>query len=351
MDWQMGAAILNKVAYHAKNEIFISFLIKKIVLFQKCDIIRSGKGICQIMTNIQKERGYLEIFMAGCLWGSIGIFVNLLSGLGINSGTAAFIRIFSGAVLLIPVMMLRGGLQLMRIDRKGLLICTILGVFSQALFNFSYNMSINDVGMATASVLLYTSPIFVCMMSAVFFREHIGAAKAAALAVNIAGCVLTVTGGNFSELTFSVAGVAAGVGAGFFYGLMTIVSTPITGKYDSLTVIFYSFLFGSATLALMLQPWKDLGTVTGSVTGFAAAAIGYGLIPTVGSYMFYMKGLSKDLVTSKVPVIASVETVVAALIGILVFTEDVTLYKLIGILCVMISIFIMNIQGTAEHSH
>ncbi|HIU28408.1 MAG TPA: EamA family transporter, partial [Candidatus Fimisoma avicola] len=65
---------------------------------------------------------------------------------------------------------------------------------------------------------------------------------------------------------------------------------------------------------------------------------------------FYMKGLSKDLVTSKVPVIASVETVVAALIGILVFTEDVTLYKLIGILCVMISIFIMNMQGEDRHS-
>ena len=350
MDWQMGAAILNKAAYHAKNEIFISFLIKKIVLFQKCDIIRSGKGICQIMTNIQKERGYLEIFMAGCLWGSIGIFVNLLSGLGINSGTAAFIRIFSGAVLLIPVMMLRGGLQLMRIDRKGLLICTILGVFSQALFNFSYNMSINDVGMATASVLLYTSPIFVCMMSAVFFREHIGAAKAAALAVNIAGCVLTVTGGNFSELTFSALGVMAGVGAGFFYGLMTIISMPITGRYDPLTILFYSFLSGSAVLAVMVRPWETIGDISGLLPVFAASAA-YGAIPTVGAYMLYMRGLSKKPATSKVPVIASVETVVAALIGILVFTEDVTLYKLIGILCVMISIFIMNMQGTAEHSH
>lgn len=114
------------------------------------------------MTNIQKERGYLEIFMAGCLWGSIGIFVNLLSGLGINSGTAAFIRIFSGAVLLIPVMMLRGGLQLMRIDRKGLLICTILGVFSQALFNFSYNMSINDVGMADRIRCSYIHRPYLC---------------------------------------------------------------------------------------------------------------------------------------------------------------------------------------------
>lgn len=303
------------------------------------------------MTKLQNRSGYMDIFIAGCMWGSIGLFVNILSGFGIASGTAAFIRIFTGAVLLIPIMISRGGLTLFKIDVRGLATCLILGVFSQALFNFSYNMSINSVGMATASVLLYTSPIFVCVMSAVFFKEHIGPVKLAALAVNIAGCVLTVTGGNFSELTFSVAGVAAGVGAGFFYGLMTIVSTPITGKYDSLTVIFYSFLFGSATLALMLQLWKDLGTVTGSVTDFAAAAIGYGLIPTVGSYMFYMKGLSKDLVTSKVPVIASVETVVAALIGILVFTEDVTLYKLIGILCVMISIFIMNIQGTAEHSH
>lgn len=44
MDWQMGAAILNKVAYHAKNEIFISFLAEKIVLLQKCDIIRSERG-------------------------------------------------------------------------------------------------------------------------------------------------------------------------------------------------------------------------------------------------------------------------------------------------------------------
>ena len=51
------------------------------------------------------------------------------------------------------------------------------------------------------------------------------------------------------------------------------------------------------------------------------------------------------------PVIASVETVVAAVMGTIVFDEDVTIYKLIGISCVMDSIFIMNIQGTAEHSH
>lgn len=302
------------------------------------------------MTKLQNRSGYMDIFIAGCMWGSIGLFVNILSGFGIASGTAAFIRIFTGAVLLIPIMISRGGLTLFKIDVRGLATCLILGVFSQALFNFSYNMSINDVGMATASVLLYTSPIFVCMMSAVFFREHIGAAKAAALAVNIAGCVLTVTGGNFSELTFSALGVMAGVGAGFFYGLMTIISMPITGRYDPLTILFYSFLSGSAVLAVMVRPWETIGDISGLLPVFAASAA-YGAIPTVGAYMLYMRGLSKKPATSKVPVIASVETVVAAVMGTIVFDEDVTLYKLIGILCVMISIFIMNIQGTAEHSH
>lgn len=124
---------------------------------------------------------------------------------------------------------------------------------------------------------------------------------------------------------------------------------PITGRYDPLTILFYSFLSGSAVLAVMVRPWETIGDISGLLPVFAASAA-YGAIPTVGAYMLYMRGLSKKPATSKVPVIASVETVVAALIGILVFTEDVTLYKLIGILCVMISIFIMNMQGEDRHS-
>ena len=47
------------------------------------------------MTKLQNRSGYMDIFIAGCMWGSIGLFVNILSGFGIASGTAAFIRIFT----------------------------------------------------------------------------------------------------------------------------------------------------------------------------------------------------------------------------------------------------------------
>jgi len=61
-----------------------------------------------------------------------------------------------------------------------------------------------------------------------------------------------------------------------------------------------------------------------------------------------MHGLSRGLETSKVPVVASVETIVAALIGLVVFSEAGGLFKLVGIACVVSSIAIMNLSKPAS---
>lgn len=287
-----------------------------------------------------KKKGYLYILMAGILWGSIGLFVNLLKAQGAGPQSIAFLRLSTAALLLIPIMLARGGIRMFCIPRRGLLACAALGIFSQALFNISYNVSIQNVGVATASVLLYSSPIFVCVMSKIFFRETIGKVKQIALLINILGCVLTVTNGDLSAINFSVLGAAAGILAGFLYALMTIISKAATENYHPLTVLFYSFIFGAAVIALAADPWENLTEVMS--LRLILTAFGYGLIPTVGSYIFYLRGLRCGLETSKVPVIASIETVVAAMIGILLFQEAVGPFKLLGITCVLASIAIMN---------
>ena len=278
--------------------------------------------------------------IAGILWGSIGLFVNLLKAQGAGPQSIAFLRLCTAALLLVPVMLTSGGIRMFRIPRRGLLACAALGIFSQALFNISYNVSIQNVGVATASVLLYSSPIFVCVMSKIFFRETIGRVKRIALLINICGCILTVTNGDFSAISFSVLGAAAGILAGFLYALMTIISKAATEDYHPLTVLFYSFIFGAAVIALAADPWENLTEVRS--LRLILTAFGYGLIPTVGSYIFYLRGLRCGLETSKVPVIASIETVVAAMIGILLFQEAVGPFKLLGIACVLASIAIMN---------
>ncbi|WP_312648362.1 DMT family transporter [Aminipila sp.] len=291
--------------------------------------------------NSQQRTGYFMILIAGMLWGSIGLFVTILKSLGAGSALIAFLRIGIGFFLLIPMMYAMKGRELFKIDKKGLLICLILGIFSQGLFNLCYNESIRNVGVATASVLLYTAPIFVCIMSSIVFKEKIGGVKIAALSINVIGCVLTVTGGDFTSIRFSVYGVAMGVTAGFLYALMTILGKTSTGNYDSLTILFYSFLFGSLFLGIVLKPWEGIVQLINPY--FIVAAIGFGLIPTVVSYFFYMKGLAKGLEASRVSVIASIETVVAAFIGLAVLHETSSFIKLIGIGCVVVSICCMNI--------
>lgn len=295
----------------------------------------------------EKNKGYLMILIAGVLWGSIGFFVSILQSLGADSYTVAFLRIEVGAILIVPIMFIFGGLKLFRIDGKGLALCLVLGLFSQAMFNFSYNEAIGNVGVATSSVLLYTSPVFVCIMSRIFFKEKIGAIKLLALIINICGSVITVTNGNFGGLTFSLYGVAAGVMAGFLYGLMTIISSTMD-EYHPLTIVFYSFLFGAIVLGAVIKPWHMFDN--GVNMKFVMAAIGYGLIPTAGSYFFYMKGLSMKLETSRVPVIASIETVVAACIGIIALGEAAGPWKLFGICCVLASIVIMNLNKNKKLS-
>lgn len=288
------------------------------------------------------QKGYLSIFLSGVLWGTLGMFVTLLGNAGIPSSDAAFIRIFMGAVCIGGIMFFRDGIEIFRIDRKGLFICVILGIFSQGLFNYCYNSAVASVGIATSSVLLYTSPVFVCIMARIFFKEQITYIKRVALIINVVGCVLTVTGGDFSSMEFSFKGVIFGVSAGFLYGLMTIISRTTTDRYNSLTIIFYSFVFGAVFLAVSVQPFSS---IMASFSMYVLIiSVLYGLIPTCFSYILYMRGLSKGPETSKVPVVASIETVIAAILGFLVFQESFGLFKVIGIGCVVVSIALMNMK-------
>ena len=81
---------------------------------------------------------------------------------------------------------------------------------------------------------------------------------------------------------------------------------------------------------------------------FWLLAFGYGLIPTVGSYLFYMNGISHDLELSRVPIIASVEPVIATLIGLLVFHENIGIINALGLIIVLFSIVLMNAGGNKE---
>lgn len=287
--------------------------------------------------------GYILVLCAGILWGSIGFFVRKLNGLGVDTELTAFMRIFCAWIILIPLLMgmsLKSGRNYFKISKKGLLQCFIMGLVTQAFFNLSYSGCINSVGVAMGSVLLYTAPIFVSILSRLLFKEEINARKGISLVINILGCFIMVTGGDLSVLKVSGIGILLGIGAGFFYAMVTILGKFTSDEVDPFTMVFYNFLFGWISLALISNPIPKIAAV--SDLHFWLLAFGYGLIPTVGSYLFYMNGISHDVELSRVPIIASVEPIIATIIGLLVFSENITLVNALGLVIVLFSIVLMN---------
>lgn len=280
----------------------------------------------------------IQLLLAGILWGTIGVFVKGLSSLGADGTLTAFLRMFFAFAVILSVSIVRHGRKIILHDKAALFYCVLLGLVSNGLFNVFYTSSIRINGMGIASVLLYTAPVFTAIASAIIFREKFSALKISALAVNIIGCILTVTGGNLSLNSINMAGILAGLGSGFCYGMAAVIGRLAGERTDSLTVSMYSYLSALMFLVIFMRPDISLALNEPKILGLGLL---YGLIPTALAYLVYYNALKVIHDTSKVPVIASVEPVTAVLIGTLIYNEQIGTANLVGVAVVMISIIIM----------
>ncbi len=167
--------------------------------------------------------GPLLIIIAGCFWGSMGIFVRRLSTYGFDSIQIVSIRVTLAALLFALVLLIK--------DRKGFKIALRdlplflgLGFGSILFFTVCYFTAITMMPLSTAAILLYTSPIWIMLMSFLFFHEKMNGRKVLALALAFAGCVL-VSGISGEGIT--VKGLLIGLGSGIGYGLYSILGTVV----------------------------------------------------------------------------------------------------------------------------
>lgn len=288
----------------------------------------------------EEKKGYALIFLAGALWGTIGLFVKLLISAGAGSGIISFCRMLFAFILILAFGLIKKGPAVLKIGKRTLVSCIFMALFCQALYNLAYTEAIDNLGMAMGAVLLYTAPVFTAVFALLIFRERFTAVKSIALAVNIAGCTLAVTGGNFGDTVFSFYGVCMGLAAAVMYSLSAIIGRFAAEDGDPVTVAVYVFLFASVFAGVFTKPWRYMAELTD--VKFLVFAVLYALIPTVAAYLIYYKGLGMVTESSRVPVFASVETVVAAILGAAVFSEEMNIIKGAGIALVMISIYIMN---------
>lgn len=281
----------------------------------------------------------LFVLAAGSLWGFMGLLVRTLNRVGLASMDICFVR----AVITLITMFF----GLLIFDRKALKIkirdvwCFIgTGAFSVSFFNYCYFKTMTLTSLSVAAVLLYTAPAFVMLMSAVLFHESLSARKLAALGLAFVGCAF-VSGIVGGAETLSASGILFGLGAGFGYALYSIFGRYALEKnYSSVTISFYTFLFASLSTLFFVDAGEVFATI-GSSPQLTAKTVLLVLLVTLLPYLSYTRGL-KGMENGTASVLASIEPVVATLVGILIYKEEMSLQNVIGICLVLGSIVLIN---------
>lgn len=285
------------------------------------------------------RRAYLKIMAAATMWGCIGIFVKLLTAAGLASMENVALR-GSLSALLYGLFLALTDRDALRIDPRHWYYFFGSGVCSLVFFNWCYFTCIRLSSLSVAAVLLYTSPVFVTLLSAVLFRERITPRKVVALLVTFAGCTLVTGLFPLGQERVSWLTILVGIGSAFGYALYSIFGKLALKHYRSPTITFYTMLFAGVFAFPVSGLWQHRNLLLSwqAVVG----GLGISVVCSIFAYLLYTDGL-REAEAGKAAILATVEPMVAAALGILVYREAVTVFKLLGMAAIFGAVLLLNL--------
>ena len=262
-----------------------------------------------------KNKSAVIVILAGSLWGFMGFFRRTLDSMGVSAiGCIAVRCIFAAA--LFGIVLLVSDRQAFKIKLKDIWIFFGSGIVSLFVFGVCYFKAMDYMSLSAAAILLYTAPCFVILFSALLFKEKLTGQKLAAMLLAFAGCCLVSGIGGGTMIT--PIGLLLGLTAGVCYALYSIFSRfALNRGYSSLTINFYSCLLATigATVAGGTE-YLEIITASAPNLGFAFAT---GLVTCFLPYLLYTRGL-EGLENGKASIMASVEPVVATIVGVVILS-------------------------------
>lgn len=290
------------------------------------------------METQKKAPAMAAILAAAALWGVIGLWNRRLMAAGLSPLSIVVVRNLGGMIMLVLFFLFRDR-SVFRVERRHLKYFFGTGVVSVVFFTVCYFSCQKLCSLAAASILLYTAPSFVVLLSALLWKEPVTRKKLLALFLTLIGCAC-VCGVFSGGLSVTVPGILLGLGSGFFYALYSIFGRYALAHYPPLTVTVWTFLFAGPASLVLLRP-AELGAAFAGTPGVWGTALALAVFSTAAPYILYTWGLARTE-PGRASILASLEPVVASLTGVLVFGEPMGPLTALGILCVLAGVYILR---------
>lgn len=259
-----------------------------------------------------------------------------------NPVVAAFLRFLIATVLMVAACLLTK--QPLRLPTRRLLgLQAFLGFTGIFLWAILFQWGLQMVPASKASVLVTTSPIFITVMAALFYKEHITPAKAVGVLMAVCGTVIVLSRGDIAGLLSGGFGYGEGILllCAFSWGVFVIVGKLALASISPMVSITWSSIIGTILLFPAALLTGDLGQSLAYSRDTWTGIMYLGVIGTFMGFVWYYQVVAA-LGPTRASLISCLVPPCSIVLGMLLLNEPATLSLLVGGIITVTGVFIVN---------
>lgn len=290
-------------------------------------------------------KGFLLALIASSLWGISGVILDFVSRgkslpvnwfIGVRTLTAGTL------ILLVALITLPKGQKGKIFDifkNKTDIMFLLLFVFFGLLGNlYSFFLSVQSGGAASATILQYLSPLFIVASGILFFHQKPTRVDLISFFLALVGIILLITKGDVTTLSIPPKALFWGIISGATAAMYIAFPARLIAKHSPLIVTGWGFFLSGIFWNLIHPFWINAPKLdTSSILGVGAVI----LIGTVGAFLIMVMSLQYTTSTI-VSITDAVQPFVTFILSILFLHTTFSLIEIVGAIIVVLSIYILN---------
>jgi len=281
----------------------------------------------------RKTGGHWLVLLAAVLWGTSGTTQSFAPA-GATPLAIGAARMLLGGSALLAIALLRGSF---RKGGKWPRRETLLAALSMAAFQPFFFTGVSLAGVAVGTVVaIGSSPILAGCLAYLLRGERPGRRWALATLLAVGGCSLLFIPGSGGGV--NPWGVLLALGAGLSFALYVVANKTLLEAHSPDAVNAVVFCAGALLLAplLFVVDLKWLADPRGM-----AVILHLGLMVTAVAYLLFSWGLER-LPAATAVTLSLAEPLTAALLGVVVVGERLTLPAALGVILLLAGLFIVS---------
>jgi len=287
---------------------------------------------------------YIKLLLTAIFWGGTFIAGKMLSET-VDPYSASFLRFVIASFFLVIITIKIEG-KLPKLQRKQIIPLVLLGLTGVFAYNIFFLTGLRYINAGKAALIIALNPIFISLLSAFFFKEHLNSIKITGILMSVAGAMVVISNGRITDFV----GYDFGKGEILICGCVmswvcySLIGRAVMNDLSPIVSVCYSSVAGTIMLSIPALLNGTFSHITVYSAADWASLFYLGFFGTVIGFFWYYEGINK-IGPTKASVFINFVPISAIILAFIMLDEQITPSLFMGAVLVVSGVYFTNASG------